>query len=219
VEWRLQHALTLSLRVGDQRRFELSSGTWRYVDDEAARSALEAALEASDSCSIELTQLLWELALRMSESRRGGLLLVVDDPAKLIDNGCCTASEINESGAPPRIADHLRGFDFPANGAFVGGALPPKQILLEQFRAQTVKQIGLEVLSRLATVDGAVVIRSDGVFCGFGIILSVAGDPTLVPTEGARTRAALLASKFGVAIKISEDGPITIYKDRKLVFA
>ncbi len=215
VEWQLRHALALSLRVDGQRRFELSSGTWRYVDDEAARSALEA----SDRCFAGPTRLLWELALRLAESRRGGLLLVVDDPAKLVDNGCCEAQEINGCGAPPRIAHHLRGFDFPAGGEVRGLALPPKQILLEQFRDQTIETIGIEVLSRLATVDGAVVIRRDGMLCGFGIILSLADDPTLAPTEGARTRAALLASKFGVAIKISEDGPITIYKDRDVVFA
>jgi hypothetical protein len=63
------------------------------------------------------------------------------------------------------------------------------------------------------------VIRSDGVFLRLRNH-SLTGERSHAGGDrGRQDRAALLASKFGVAIKVSEDGPITIYKDRKLVFA
>jgi hypothetical protein len=36
--------------------------------------------------------------------------------------------------------------------------------------------------------------------------------------EGARTKAAEYASRYGIAIKISEDGPITIYRRFRKIY-
>jgi hypothetical protein len=227
VEWRIRQAFALSLNIDERRCLELVSGSWRYVDED---NVAERAILGSDPSFSGPNRLVWALARRLSEARQGGLLLVVKDPAALVAANCCKAEEVNLRedeevklrGAPSRITalleEHLEKHQIAGDGPVRGLSLQPKEILLEQFRDKTVDEIGLEVLSRLAAVDGAVLVRTDGILCGFGIILSMEGNPGVAPTEGSRTRAASLASRFGVAIKISADGPIAIYKDQVRVF-
>jgi hypothetical protein len=42
-------------------------------------------------------------------------------------------------------------------------------------------------------------------------------DAVELPEPGARSRAAWRASLFGAAVKVSEDGPVTIYVREKKV--
>ena len=75
------------------------------------------------------------------------------------------------------------------------------------------------VLESLAGLDGALVTDLDGRLLALGAILRhdayafTAADPTS-PTavaEGARTTAALVASRFGPVLKISEDGIVSCF--------
>ena len=66
------------------------------------------------------------------------------------------------------------------------------------------------VLEGLASIDGATVCDRDGRLVAVGAILRhpvvTAGDGRPRPTEGARSTAALAASRFGPVLKVSEDG-------------
>lgn len=62
-----------------------------------------------------------------------------------------------------------------------------------------------------AGLDGAVVIDGNGIVRGIGCIFETGRRRTAA--EGARTRAALFASKDGVALKISQDGEMSSYSD------
>lgn len=223
VEWQIRPALTLGLKVDGRRRLELFSGAWRYVDDDEVRQAL---VETHPSFAKRgRNQLVWELAFRLSESRHGGLVLVVDRPHDLVKAGCCHSDELNLLDGRSRVARHLQRYGMRDDRRGMRGdwrvsgiPLPHKDMILEQFLDKTLDQIGVERLLRLATVDGAIIVRSDGKFCGFGIILSLPRDRRKRLTEGSRSRAALLSSRYGIAVKISADGPIEIYKDLKRVF-
>ena len=81
-------------------------------------------------------------------------------------------------------------------------------------RGGSVTKLDAAVLEALAGLDGALVADSNGRLLAFGAILrhdvhsfsgcDLASPPALA--EGARTTAALVASRFGPVLKISEDG-------------
>jgi len=62
-----------------------------------------------------------------------------------------------------------------------------------------------------AALDGAVVIDGDGIVRGIGCIFETQGVQTAA--EGARTRAAMFASKDGLALKLSQDGEMSIFSN------
>jgi len=76
------------------------------------------------------------------------------------------------------------------------------------------------VLSTLASLDGADVVDREARLLAAGAILR--HPPSDEPdaghiVQGARTTAAMAASKFGPVLKVSEDGMITFY-DRERVW-
>ena len=71
-------------------------------------------------------------------------------------------------------------------------------------------RLDLNVLEALAGLDGATVFDRDGRVLAAGAILrhfGAAGGNW----EGARTTAALTASRFGPVLKVSEDGLISYF--------
>jgi hypothetical protein len=88
-------------------------------------------------------------------------------------------------------------------------------------RQRFVTALDPAVLEALAGLDGALVTDPDGQLLAFGAILrhdahSLAGPESTFPpaiAEGARTTAALAASRFGPVLKISEDGIVSCFLD------
>lgn len=91
--------------------------------------------------------------------------------------------------------------------------LEPRTFLREQFRSKPVSEIGAEILVNLASSDGAMIVSPQGAFQAYGAVLRLSDRAGSAVEEGARTTAARLASKYGIAIKVSSDGPISIYYD------
>ncbi|MEM1036300.1 MAG: hypothetical protein AAGI14_06025 [Pseudomonadota bacterium] len=71
----------------------------------------------------------------------------------------------------------------------------------------------------ILTSDGCVSLDMHGKLVSSGDILDLASDKIggARLTGGGRTQAAQAASMFGLAIKVSEDGPITLFKDGKKI--
>lgn len=67
------------------------------------------------------------------------------------------------------------------------------------------------LIVRMVSLDGCVIVDSTGAVRNAGVILNLPGAHT-VAGEGARTAAASYASTHGLAIKISQDGPISVYE-------
>jgi hypothetical protein len=75
------------------------------------------------------------------------------------------------------------------------------------------------VLAALASMDGALVMDPSGRLLAGGAILRhppVAESASVWEVEGARTTAALAASRFGSVLKVSEDGVITYYDGERV---
>jgi len=74
------------------------------------------------------------------------------------------------------------------------------------------------VLVELASLDGAVVIDKKGRILAYGAVLSPTKKGRTRTAEGSRTKAAIGASHYGMAIKVSSDGDITVYsKGREFI--
>jgi hypothetical protein len=69
----------------------------------------------------------------------------------------------------------------------------------------------LSVLEALASLDGALATAPDGTVVTFGAILRHDDVPGLTAAEGARTTAALIASRYGAVLKVSEDGVVSCF--------
>jgi hypothetical protein len=71
------------------------------------------------------------------------------------------------------------------------------------------------ILVELASLDGAIVMNNSGRVRAYGAVLQPKKKGRLRGTEGSRTKAAIGASNYGLAVKISSDGDITVYHEGK----
>lgn len=89
--------------------------------------------------------------------------------------------------------------------------------LLGEALYQTIKNMGYKELIKtnrilgLLSSDGLTVFNKDGDVMDCGSIIDLAGGNGHV-TGGGRTQAASIASNYGISIKISEDGPISVFE-------
>jgi hypothetical protein len=209
--WRIARRGLLEFRVGSALRLLYSDGRWSYVDIETKQSLVhdrEPSLTGPN-------RIIWEVARRLHETGQGGLLLIVEDPEQLIKKDLCMASALNLPG-PTRIENEGRRLGEEDIATLTKPIvsnlnLRPKDLFLEQFRNRCVGDIGVDILTALAAVDGALIVDRTGKLITFGTILRVPGRRAAKEDEGARTTAARFASKFGLAIVVSADGPVSAY--------
>lgn len=69
-----------------------------------------------------------------------------------------------------------------------------------------------QLTADLASLDGAIVIDRNGNLISYGQVLRITNRGGS-GEQGARTRAATVASKYGLAIKVSSDGDMSFYAD------
>jgi DNA integrity scanning protein DisA with diadenylate cyclase activity len=77
-----------------------------------------------------------------------------------------------------------------------------------------VQSVSRVVLTELSSLDGGVVLDNQGRMLAYGAVLKTSG--RFNPSEGSRTKAAISASRYGIAVKVSSDGDITFYEGRKV---
>ena len=100
----------------------------------------------------------------------------------------------------------------------VGGRDPLSRALIRHVRGTkigTLKRSG--ELSRILSSDGLTVINRRGELLDAGVIIDTSKVSDLV-TGGGRTTAATAASHYGPVIKVSEDGPVELYRNGKRLY-
>jgi hypothetical protein len=174
------------------QQFNFLDGRWRLTEmTERYRQWVQAVGHE------RLAEILFTVALNRAEARRGGMFVVLEDPAvarQFVSQVDLLFDEETSHGRKDQI-----------------------QYLLRNRRVLDMAPTVLETLSRL---DGAIVLDSASNLLAFGAILR--HDLTMAPetelVEGSRTTAALESSKFGSVLKISEDGLVSFYQDRQRVW-
>jgi hypothetical protein len=100
---------------------------------------------------------------------------------------------------------------------------PSRRHLLHVLAGRTVTDLDPSVFDALATLDGAVVTDRAGQLLAVGAILR--HPPATLPgtdkdkeirSEGARTTAAIAASRYGPVLKVSEDGMMTFFDGERV---
>jgi len=168
--------------------FNFLDGRWRLSDMGEKYAAWESAL-----ADPALAERLFSTALNLAERRRGGLFVVLTDPADAV------------LLVPP--ADRLD----------VAGSLAPRAESKQQFhyllRGKSIVDLTATVLESVARIDGAIVVDRRSNLLAFGSILRHPRDIELDrhAGEGARTTAAIAASRYGHVLKVSEDGLIGFF--------
>jgi hypothetical protein len=85
-------------------------------------------------------------------------------------------------------------------------------------RAHKIQSLPRIVAAELASLDGATVLANSGEILAYGSVLQPKKRGNIRLFEGSRTKAAVGASNYGLAIKISSDGDITVYHEGRVFF-
>ena len=148
---------------------------------------------------------LFQTALDLADAREGALFVVVRQPEVAVPQLVAPADRLDSD------------FQVDDDGR---PAAPSRRDLLHLVAGRTVTDLDETVLSALATVDGATVMDRAGRLLAAGAILRHPATAEFEHggvVEGARTTAAMTASRFGPVLKVSEDGVITFF-DRERIW-
>jgi hypothetical protein len=186
----------IKLFTGGVQSFAFAHGRWRILDPESKFADWEAAVP-----NPSLARVLFQTALDLAEARQGGLIVVLSDPSAAIGRLIApddVLSDERPSGPPPELTP---------------GDPLAKRALHYLARGRDVIELDPPIVEALAGLDGALVTDRAGRLIAFGAILrhDATSLPGLTAPEGARTTAALVASRFGSVLKISEDGVISCF--------
>ena len=177
--------------------FAFRGAQWHLLDLQAKYRVWSEAV-GNEALALRLFQ----TALDLADMREGALFVIVrkpDDVAELVAPG----DRLDLPIATPSTPD-----------------MPSRRDLLHLLEGRSATELDPSVLAALATLDGAMVVTTDGRLLAAGAILrhlpvdDLANSGEIV--EGARTSAALSASRVGPVLKVSEDGIVTFFDGERV---
>jgi hypothetical protein len=131
--------------------------------------------------------------------------------------GSIYALSKSRHGTVVLIADDGTDLDTLRKGS-VGGHGSLSRALVEHVRGRKLGVLERSgELSRILSSDGLTVINRKGELLDTGVIVDTSQVKGLV-TGGGRTTAASAVSHFGLVVKVSEDGPVELYRAGKQVY-
>ena len=175
---------------GGNLRFTYRLGCWQYWNHSHLVDLLRNAARTQrvPPRSIpKVVRALYRSALDVSFRRSGGLFVLLrnaQNRRKIVRSG----DAIDDSRRPTVE----KSFD---------RSLPTRMV----------QALSRSIVAELAAVDGAVVLNNRGEILAYGAVLDPKKKGRITRTEGSRTKAAVGASNYGLAVKVSSDGDITIY--------
>lgn len=175
-------------------RFTYRYGRWQYWNHSHIVNLLRDRAKAQrvpKNVLGSVVNTIYRAALDISFRRSGGLFVVLHNK--------------NDLGGLAKSADRLGDAHRPESDREF-------DTILRKHKAQSLARA---VLVELASLDGAVVLANSGLILAYGAVLQPKKAGNLKGTEGSRTKAAIGASNYGLAIKISSDGGITVYFEGK----
>lgn len=186
--------------AGGTMAFAFSDARWRLLDLPTKFETWRSAV--GPTSPPDLAEKLFRVALNLAEDRHGALFVVLRDPANSMARLIPPAD---------RIVDEVVADD-PQDPDNASPRLA-KRALHHVVRGMRLDELDDSLIEALAGIDGAVVTDCEGRLLTFGAILRIGAETHRVPraVEGARTLAALASSFDGPALKVSEDGFLTMF--------
>jgi hypothetical protein len=148
-----------------------------------------------------LAMRLFQTALDLADAREGALFVVAREPERAVAQLVVRADRL----------------DLPMPEVVPGA--PSRRDLLHLLEGRTAIDLDMNVFLALASLDGATVVDRSGRLLAAGAILRhpATDDFAFAGTiEGARTTAAMAASRYGPVLKVSEDGIITFFDQERI---
>ena len=177
--------------------FTFRGAGWHLLDLQA-KYRLWAEAVGDDALAMRIFQ----TALDLADAREGALFVVARDATTAVSQLVAPADRLDNSheGASDRNT-------------------PSRRDLLYLLEGRSITDLDPNVLAALASLDGAIVMDRAGRLLAAGAILRHPASAELEDggaVEGARTTAALAASRFGPVLKVSEDGIITFFDGERV---
>jgi hypothetical protein len=175
--------------------FTFRGAAWHLLDLQA-KYKLWAEAVGDEALAMRIFQ----TALDLADAREGALFVVARD-----------------AGAVAKLVSPAERLDVPHDPASPAGPTSRRD-LLELLQGRSLTDLDPNVLAALASLDGAIVVDRNARLLAAGAILRHPPSAELEAgvVEGARTTAALAASRFGPVLKVSEDGIITFFDGEKV---
>jgi hypothetical protein len=177
--------------------FTFRGARWHLLDLQA-KYRLWAEAVGDDALAMRIFQ----TALDLADTREGALFAVARD----------AETAVSQLVAPADRLDSL-------HSNIADGSGPSRLDLLHLLEGRSITDLDPNVLAALASLDGAIVMDRAGRLLAAGAILRHPSTPESEKSgvvEGARTTAALAASRFGPVLKVSEDGVITFFDGERV---
>ncbi len=177
---------------GGSLRFTYRFGAWQYWNHSHLVDLLRNSARVQHVPRQTIPRVvgaLYRAALDVSFRRSGGLFVILRNQQRVHD--VARSSECIDD--PHRELLH-REFD---------EALPSRRI----------QDLPRSIVVELAALDGAVVLSNQGRILAYGAVLQPKKRGRIGKEEGSRTKAAVGASNYGLAVKISSDGQIAVFVD------
>jgi hypothetical protein len=178
--------------------FAFRGAAWHLLDLEAKYEVWARAVG-----NPPLARRLFQTALDLADAREGALFVVLRDPEPAVTQ-LVAATDRLDIGVPASAA--------PNDG-------PSRRDLLHLLEGRSATDLDPSVFAALASLDGATVVDRTGRLLAAGAILRHPQTVDLeygAVIEGARTTAAMAASRFGPVLKVSEDGVITFFDQERV---
>ncbi len=177
---------------GGSLRFTYRFGQWQYWNHSHLIDLLRNAARVQHvptNIIPRVVAAVYRAALDTSFRRSGGLFVILRNQGNLHD-----LVRSGDGIDDPNRSAREKAFD---------RALPSRLL----------PQLPRSLVAELAALDGAIVLSNSGRILAYGAVLEPKRKGKIAAAEGSRTKAAIGASKYGIAIKISSDGDITVYVD------
>lgn len=177
--------------------FTFRGASWHLLDVQAKYRLWADAVGEEG-----LASRVFQAARDLADAREGALFLVARDPHRAVEQ--LVAADDRLDRPMPRVSPE---------------EAPSRRELLHLLEGRAITALDPAVLAALASLDGAVVMDRSGRLLAAGAILRHTAEQLESggAAEGARTTAAMAASRFGPVLKVSEDGVITFF-DRERIW-
>jgi hypothetical protein len=177
--------------------FTFRGAGWHLLDLQA-KYRLWAEAVGDDALAMRIFQ----TALDLADAREGALFVVAREAETAVSQLVAPADRLDSSHAETTSLN-----------------APSRRDLLYLLEGRSITDLDPNVLAALAALDGAIVMDRGGRLLAAGAILRHPPTAELEDSgvvEGARTTAALAASRFGPVLKVSEDGIITFFDGERV---
>lgn len=172
--------------------FVRRGGTWRGMMWPAARAAIRRKFKTVGT-------VLFDAALLLSTTGHGGILGIVEHPNGVEDKDKVQLARVSFRTTRRGPTPDAPAYTYPE---WVFHSLLPTDAIIS---------LGPAAIATLASIDGAIIVTPRGRLFAYGAVLPSRS----AGSEGARSAAARHLSSQGFVIKVSADGPITLFENGK----